>query len=40
MAPMGLTSAQLIRDNKLSNEGAAPLGKDLIERARKSITIH
>ena len=43
MAPTGLTFAQLVQDNKTSERGAAlwaPVEKDLIERARKSITIH
>ena len=43
MAPTGLTFAQLVQDNKISERGAAlwaPVEKDLIERARKSITIH
>lgn len=36
--PDGLTSAQLIKDGKIT-EAWAPIEKDLIERARKSITL-
>ena len=39
LSPTGLTSAQLIKDGKVADQWA-PIEKDLIERARKSITLH